>query len=201
MLSRWLRKRAGRLLGPLLLALARCGATPNLITLCSLAVVVAAAGLVALGHPVVGGWLLLVGGLLDALDGGLARLVGRDSEFGAFLDSVSDHLGDFALYLGLLALTLKTGTPHPFLILAALFGSLFGSLVRSRAALLGVDTGEIGAGTRCERILIAFSGLVTGGVGWALWLLALLNNISALQRLVHVLLAVRLRQETGLADE
>src|SRR5512138_1407554 len=145
MLSRWIRTWHSAVLRPLLEVLARLGITANLLTIASLGIVIIAAVLLGSGHTALAAWLLLLGGFLDGLDGELARLAGGPSPFGGFLDSICDHCGDFAIYLGLLWLSLQRGDVLSImLIVVALFGSVFGSHVRSRAALAGIDTKTIG---------------------------------------------------------
>ncbi len=188
MLSRWLRTWDSRVLSPLTRLLARCGIGPNAVTVAGLAAMTLSGIALSQGHLGLGASLLLLGGLLDAVDGELARRLGRESPFGGFLDSVSDHCGDFAVYLGLLWLfsgaNLKT---EVFLIFAAAFGSLFGSHVRSRAAMSGIEAKDVGLFTRCERVLVLALGLYTGRVTAALWVLAVFNNVSAVQRLIHAM--------------
>ena len=82
-------------------ALHAVGLTPNVITIFGFAVCVAGAVLVAFGWPLYGGIVFLAGSILDLFDGGLARLTGRASPFGALLDSVFDRLGEAALFVGL----------------------------------------------------------------------------------------------------
>ena len=77
------------------------GLTPNIITLLGFSVCVAGAALVALGWPLYGGLVFLLGGILDLFDGALARMTGKASPFGALLDSVFDRLGEAALFVGL----------------------------------------------------------------------------------------------------
>src|SRR5207245_7082246 len=121
--------------------------------------------------------------LLDGIDGELARVTNHATKFGAFLDSLCDHSGDFALSLGLLWLYLnKRASTEVVLIFVALFGSMFGSLVRSRAAMVGIETRDVGLVTRFERILLLLVGLFTHWITAALWMLAVLNNLAAFQR-------------------
>src|SRR5207253_10193985 len=109
----------------------------------------------------------------------------RTTKLGAFLDSVCDHSGDFALSLGLLWLYLSNrASTEVVLIFVALFGSMLGSHARSRAGMAGIETKEVGLVTRFERILILSVGLFTPWTTIALWILAVLNPIAALQRII-----------------
>src|SRR5690348_11712366 len=109
MLSRWVRSWYRRPLRPLLAGLARAGVTPTHLTILSLVFVVAAGVALAAGQFALGGALLLAGGVLDGLDGELARALGRETPLGGFIDSIADHCGDFAVHLGLLAWYLGQG--------------------------------------------------------------------------------------------
>lgn len=117
----------------------------------------------------------------------MARTLRIESRFGAFLDSICDHCGDYAIYLGLLWQFLDDSAPVVIvLIFLALFGSMLGSQIRSRAGMVGIDTKTIGLFTRFERTMILFVGLLADQIVAALWLLAVLNNFSAAQRLIYV---------------
>jgi phosphatidylglycerophosphate synthase len=187
MLSRWVRTWDSQLLRPLLVVLARAGLTPNMLTIGSLICLIVAGFVIASGHLLLAGALLLLGGIADGLDGELARQTGRMTPFGAFLDSICDHCGDFAFSLGLLRLYLsEPPETEVFLIVVALFGSMVGSQIRSRAGMVGIQTKDVGLVTRFERILIWAAGIFTAHLPIALWVLAILTNVAALQRMVYV---------------
>jgi len=188
MLSRWVRTWYGRSLKPFLLLLASFGITPTMLTISSLLLMLVSGFVLSQNHLIMGAIFLLLGGLLDGIDGELARVTNHATKFGAFLDSLCDHSGDFALSLGLLWLYLnKRASTEVVLIFVALFGSMFGSLVRSRAAMVGIETRDVGLVTRFERILLLLVGLFTHWITAALWMLAVLNNLAAFQRVFSVL--------------
>lgn len=192
MLSRWIRTWYSALLKPLLTFIAQLGITANTLTVASLFVAIAAGILFAFHKPILGAWVLLFAGFLDGVDGELARITGIQSPFGGFLDSICDHCGDFALYLGLLLPALKKDNfTEVILIFVALFASVFGSHVRSRAGMVGIDTKTIGLFTRCERIFILVIGVLVGQQTPALWALAIFNSFSALQRVIYTIRADR----------
>lgn len=196
MLAKWVRTWDSGFLRPLLLFLARLGITPNALTIASLITIIVSALLLAQGHIILGGGVLLFGGLLDGIDGELARLLNCETQYGAFLDSISDHYGDFAVQFGLLWLYLGSNAPTEImLIFLSLFGSIMGSQVRSRAGMIGIDTKTVGVFTRFERILILVAGLFANKVVLSLWVLAVINNFSAIQRIVFVFQAVRGQRE------
>ena len=190
MLSRWIRTWYSALLRPLLNFIARLGITANMLTIASLLVAILAGVLFASGKTILGAWVLLLAGFLDGIDGELARLTGIQTRFGGFLDSICDHVGDFAIYLGLLFAYLKSDAiTEVILIFVALFASVFGSHVRSRAGMVGIDTKTIGLFTRCERIFILVIGILIGKVMIALWALAIFSSLSALQRVIYTIRA------------
>ncbi len=193
MLGRWLRTWDATVLKPFIWLLARCGVAPDAVTAASLLLMAFSALLLARGMHAAAACSVLAGGLLDALDGELARHLGRDSQLGAFVDSLADHYGDFFVYLGLLWFSLGIGSRvDAVLIFIASFGSLFGSHIRARAEIIGVDLKDVGVCTRCERIILLAAGLLASNVTAALLLLAVLNNVSALQRLFRVVRSVRI---------
>ncbi len=187
MLARWMRTWDARFLRPCVMLMAHHGVRPGMVTLASLALSVISGFTLSQGYLALGACLLLTGGLLDAIDGELARFLKCESQMGGFVDSVSDHCGDFSIYMGLLFFSMERGmTINILLIFIASFGSLFASHVRSRAAMAGVDTRDVGVFTRCERILALALGLLTMRVTIALAVLAIFNNFSAAQRLIYV---------------
>lgn len=184
MLSRWLRKWSPRLLQPFIGLLVSARITANQLTIAGFVLGVATGMLIGAGSLTVAGIVLLISGLLDALDGELARRSGSASPFGAFFDSITDHYGDFAVYIGLVWHALAIGDAALLIsTVCAMFGSLIGSQIRSRAGMLGFDTKDVGIFTRAERIVVSSLALVTGWLTPALAMLAIANNYSALQRL------------------
>jgi phosphatidylglycerophosphate synthase len=139
----------------------------------------------------------MLGGFLDGIDGALARVAGDKSRFGGFLDSICDHCGDFAIYLGLLAASIRRNDSVEIILLfVAMFASVFGSHVRSRAGMIALDTKTIGIFTRFERILLLFFCILLGKITIALWGLAIFNSFSAFQRVIYVLHAYRERRSS-----
>jgi CDP-diacylglycerol--glycerol-3-phosphate 3-phosphatidyltransferase len=188
MLSRLLRKWSSDLWRPFLGVLLRAGITANQLTFAGLIAAMIAGVLIALDAMLAAGIVLLISGTLDALDGALARLGGSDSPYGAFVDSIADHYGDVSVYLGFAWAMLAAGDSlMVMLTLVAMFGSVMGSHIRSRGGLLGIDTKDVGWFTRVERIVVMAAGLLTGFVPAAIVVLAIANNVSALQRLAYCL--------------
>lgn len=165
--------------------LGRLGISPNVLTLVGLAGAAGASGLAAYGHFWQAGLTMLCAGAFDLLDGAVARATDQDSIFGAVLDAVSDRLAEVAMLIGLLA---WFTAPERFdreatiLIAVTISGSLLVSYTRSKAGEYGVRIRD-GFGTRFERVVILAIGLFAGEVIAVLWILAVLTNATALQRL------------------
>ena len=188
MLSRLLRRWSPELMRPVIRLMTGAKITPNQLTLAGLALAAIAGALVAAGLPLLAGFALLLSGVLDALDGELARQSNAETPFGAFLDSIADHYGDFAVYLGVAWQAVHAGDQVlMLLVVVAMFGSLVGSQIRSRAGMMGLETKDVGIFTRAERIIVLVVGFATGLLLPAIALLAFANNFSALQRLGYIM--------------
>jgi CDP-diacylglycerol--glycerol-3-phosphate 3-phosphatidyltransferase len=188
----WVRRKAEALMS----ALARMPVTPNQLTVIGLALTFLAAVLAALGYLRWAGVVLIFAGTFDILDGALARSTRRSYPYGAFLDSTLDRYSEGAMYIGLLAYFISAGGPiQRWLVLAtgaALAGSFLVSYVRARAQSLGF-TCETGLFARPERVVVTVIGLLFGGVVLyaVVFLLAILTNLTALQRIREVWLQGR----------
>jgi len=171
--------------------LTRTGLSPNALTVFGFLMTLAVAWVLYTGRFFLGGFLVLLSGSLDFLDGALARATGRSTKFGAFLDSTLDRFSEAVLFLGLLAYYAGQGAyQESILIGAALTGSMLTSYTRARAEGLGL-AGEVGFFTRTERVVLLAIGLIVGN--WSdlamvvvLWILAVLTNLIAVQRIFHV---------------
>jgi archaetidylinositol phosphate synthase len=129
---------------------------------------------------------LLISGFCDALDGALARIYGETTIFGGFLDSLLDRYADAFVLCGIIL----GGLCHPFWGLTALTGSLLVSYVRARAEAKGVKMEAVGITERAERILIivitSFLSVVwLEALSWGVIVLAVLANLTVLQRVIH----------------
>jgi phosphatidylglycerophosphate synthase len=188
----WVRRHAQRLMS----AVSRLPVTPNQITVVGTAITFLAAALVAMGQLRWGGVVLAIGGTFDILDGALARSTRRSYPYGAFLDSTLDRYSEGAMYIGLAAyFSTVGGEIGRWLIIgtaAALAGSFLVSYVRARAQSLGF-TCETGIFARPERVVVTVVGLVFGGyvLYGVVFLLAILTNLTALQRIREVWLQGR----------
>ncbi len=177
-----LRSIFGNLLSKISEYLSRLGFTPNLITIIGMLGNLAAGFVVAGGHLQAGGWIVLLFGPLDALDGALARLHGEPRPFGALLDSLSDRSSEIAIMFGLLIFFLKNDNfLGCILVFIALTGSIMVSYVRARAQALGCDP-KAGFLTRVERYMVTALSLILGQPVVGLWILAFFTYVTVFQR-------------------
>ncbi|MBN1437825.1 MAG: CDP-alcohol phosphatidyltransferase family protein [Anaerolineales bacterium] len=167
-------------------ALGRLGISPNAVTLLGLAGSAAGAVLLALGKIPLGGWVILLSGATDALDGTLARLQGKASRFGAFLDSTADRFSEFFLFAGLgVHFALGADVLGVGLTFAAAIGSVMVSYEKARAEALGFEC-KVGLLTRMERYMVLCPLLILNLPLAAVGAVAVLGNFTALQRIWHV---------------
>ena len=181
----WVRAQALRLVPVLRLF----GLTPNMLTMIGLVITGASAVLIALGHLVAGGAVLLLAAVFDILDGAVARVTGKVYRYGAFLDSTTDRYAEGFTYIALLYYYVANGhrTVEPVLVIAALNGSLLVSYVRARAQSLGF-VADGGLLARPERVVLIVLGLLVADqlLLPVLWILAILTNLTAVQRIWFV---------------
>jgi CDP-diacylglycerol--glycerol-3-phosphate 3-phosphatidyltransferase len=187
------RVGTSRLLEPLARTLLRLGVSPDAVTLAGTAgVVVGAVGFAARGQFLVAVLIVTGFGLVDLVDGAMARARGYSTRFGALLDSSMDRVADGAAFGSLVWWYAVTGE-RPTLVAAliCLVAAQIIPYVKARAQGLGMDC-DVGLAERAERlVLVGLGGLATGlGVGWALpaalWLLAALTLVTVAQRILHV---------------
>ncbi len=162
------------------------GLTPNQLTLGGLALNFITGLVFANGLFFLGGLLMLLAGIGDMLDGPLARVTGRASRFGAFLDSTVDRYSDFFLFSGIALFYAKSGLGGAFLlVMAILMGSFVTSYAKARAENL-IPACGVGIFERTERILVLAVGtLITPLLPLALWVLAIGTNATAIHRIVY----------------
>ncbi len=181
-----MRFRFRGVLDPIGAFLNRIGLMPNTMTILGLIGNTVGAILLAQGRMTAGGLIILAMGPVDALDGTMARLRGEPSEFGAFVDSVTDRYSELVIFGGLLIYYVLQGNWTAALVTyLAAAGSVLVSYVRARASSLGYDT-KVGILTRMERYLVLAPTLVFNIPLVGLWIIAILANITALQRIWDV---------------
>ena len=181
-----MRKRFKGVLDPIAAFLNRLGLHPNTVTILGLIGNTIGAYFLATGHMTIGGLLILAMGPVDALDGTMARLRGEASNFGAFVDSVTDRYSELVIFGGLLFYYVQQGNAlYASLAYLAAAGAILVSYTRARSQSLGLDT-KVGILTRMERYIVLAPLLVLNQPVIALWILAIFANITALQRILDV---------------
>ena len=164
----------------------RLGLTPNMVTGLGLLGNTIGAIYLARGEMLTGGLWIALMTPVDALDGTMARLRGESSDFGAFVDSVSDRYSELIIYGGLLYHFLVRGELlGGMLTFGAAAGSVLVSYVKARAEGLGYEA-RVGLLTRAERYLVLAPSLIFNQLNIGLGILALFANITALQRVWYV---------------
>lgn len=162
------------------------GLTPNAMTILGLIGNTIGAVFLARGQMTIGGIIILLMGPIDALDGTMARLRGMDSNFGAFVDSVTDRYSELVIFGGLLYYYATTGnTLGIILVYLAAAGSVLVSYIRARGQSLGWDT-KVGILTRMERYLVLAPTLILNIELWGILIIAIFANITAFQRIYDV---------------
>jgi CDP-diacylglycerol--glycerol-3-phosphate 3-phosphatidyltransferase len=183
--------------------LARSGVTPNTLTVIGLLLSIVTAVVVAQGFLLAAGLLVLFAGIFDMFDGAMARVSNTATTFGAFLDSTLDRYSESIILFGLLYYALQRPLLHDTLwplapeqqwmialIFIAVVGSLMVSYAKARAEGLGLEC-KTGLLARPERVVILALGLLLSGffpaaLMWALALLAIFSNVTAIERIVYV---------------
>jgi len=164
----------------------RIGITPNMMTMIGLLGNVIGAWFLAQGDMLLGGIFVLVCTPFDALDGTMARLRGEASDFGAFVDSVTDRYSELFILGGLLYHFIQVNDQlSAFAVYLAAAGSVLVSYVKARADSLKFDA-NTGILTRMERYLVIAPLLLFNLPSLAAWIVAVLANMTALQRIWKV---------------
>ena len=200
LLGRYLRHYIMWVLGPWERALVRWRVTPNALTFASFVVACVSGVAFALGNFGAGGWLYLLTGILDILDGRIARATGMVTKGGAFFDSVMDRYAELVVFSGLAIFYRNSWALYVALVAA--IGSIMVSYTRARGEALGVEV-NIGTMQRPERLF--YLGVISGlspivetlfghgalppfvPVVVALALLGASANVTAIRRISHTL--------------
>jgi CDP-diacylglycerol--glycerol-3-phosphate 3-phosphatidyltransferase len=175
--------------------LARSRVTPNALTAGGVLLCTAGAVVVyfeyrnELAAFWTGAALFIVGSILDILDGALARTSGKATPFGAFVDSMTDRVSEGVMLASIALVFMREGNQIALAFtFAAAVGSFLVSYARAKAEILGLR-GDVGLGSRAERVVVISAGLILapwGGLQWAIYLLAVTAWLTVIQRLLHV---------------
>lgn len=187
-----------RSLDPLIDKLAHFKVSPNSITLLGLTFIASGSVLLYLDMRYYGATLLIIGALMDTIDGHLARKTGNQSTFGAFLDSTVDRISDALPFCAFILIYAETGEYLYVLItLIALISSFLVSYTRARAEALGVK--EMGGlFERSERWIVLLLGILTHLETIALLIIAIGSSYTSFQRIKT---AERLLKSGGATDD
>jgi CDP-diacylglycerol--glycerol-3-phosphate 3-phosphatidyltransferase len=166
--------------------LARWNISPDLVTYVGLVLTIGVAALAVVGEFRWAGIAYIFAAICDAMDGTLARVSGKGSRFGAFLDSTIDRFEESIVFLGLTIYYARVGgeLEIPF-ILAATVGSLMVSYTRARAEAVGAAC-KVGFMTRVPRVTIMIIGMILNQILITLIILTATTLFTAFHRMVHV---------------
>ncbi len=169
--------------------------TPDMLSIAGLTLCVAGAVMVGFEERNeylffwLGGALFIAGSIADILDGALARAASKGTVFGAFLDSTFDRLGEAAMLTAIGLAFMRDGNEVALVAaFAAVIGSMLVSYTRAKAEALGLK-GDVGFGSRLERVVIISVGLGLAPWGWLQWpiyLLAAMAWVTVVQRMLYV---------------
>ena len=162
---------------------AATGLSPNFWTVVGLIVALSSAVVYGMGIEfglIIGGILLLVSGFFDMVDGQVARVTGKTSKKGEYLDSMFDKISEVAIFLGILV----GGYAEPYLVLLAITLSLLVSYARAKSDIINVKLQGIGIGESAERLLvIAIIGII-GFMDYAVIIVIIIAGITLVQRMI-----------------
>lgn len=170
-------------LDPVVIILKNMGISPNTLSIIGLIMSISAGFCFGIGSFVCASLSLAVAGLFDLLDGKLARTQ-KTTNFGAFLDSSLDRYGDSFVFCGIAYHYIGKSDALVIVSLCSLIGAFLTSYTKARAEKW-IEMESVGILERPERvILLIIGGLLRMDI--VLWLLAILSNITAFQRIFYV---------------
>lgn len=185
-LTDWARDRASIITTPIAQVLGRMGVHPNTLTIIGMTLQTGIAVLFSFGYIQLAGVLLLICSPIDALDGALARVMNKQSRFGAFLDSTLDRVADMMLIVGLIIYHVRINLFLPAaLFLVSLAAAMMVSYVRARAEALKF-TCKVGILTRMERVVMIAILSAFGLTVPLAFLLSFLSIVTMFQRIFHI---------------
>lgn len=163
---------------------ASTGLSPNFWTVVGLVIALASAVVYGMGMEfglIIGGILLLVSGFFDMVDGQVARVTGKTSKKGEYLDSMFDKISEVAIFLGILV----GGYAEPYLVLLAITLSLLVSYARAKSDLINIKLQGIGIGERAERLLVIAVIGIFGFMDYAVVIVVIIAGITLIQRMIY----------------
>ncbi|MQG84953.1 MAG: CDP-alcohol phosphatidyltransferase family protein [SAR202 cluster bacterium] len=168
---------------PIVTFLHKLKISPNLLSVFGLILGIIAAVFIALDDLILAALFLIIGAIADLFDGSLARKFNKETDFGAFLDSVIDRVQELSIFIGATYLLIsKENYEWAILPVLTLGLSFLVSYSRARGEGLGIQTKDSGIVTRPERLLILIIGLITNQFIIAMMIVSLTSLISFIQR-------------------
>ena len=166
------------------------GIHPNTLTLIGVLINIGAAFALGTGRFVLGGVIMLIAAIFDFIDGKVAHITGKQSQFGAFWDSTLDRFSDLVLFLGLIHLYSNLHRTDYVMVaaLAAIF-SIMISYARARAESL-IEKCKVGFMERPERIVLFWIGAFTNRMAAVLWVILVLSVVTVVNRIHYTYLAL-----------
>jgi CDP-diacylglycerol--glycerol-3-phosphate 3-phosphatidyltransferase len=166
------------------------GISPNTLTLIGVLINCAAGFALAHNHFVLAGVIMICANIFDFIDGKVAFITGRQSEFGAFWDSTLDRFSDLALFTGLIWLYAKLGrTDYVLITTLTLIFAIMTSYARARAECL-IEKCKVGFMERPERIVLFMIGAFTNRMTAVLWVILVLSILSVANRIHYTYLVL-----------
>jgi CDP-diacylglycerol--glycerol-3-phosphate 3-phosphatidyltransferase len=204
MLGSYIGAGCQRIINGMVRALARLNPDPNLLTVIGLFINIVAAVLYGFGEFFYAGLVMIAANIFDMLDGRLARLTGRVTKFGAFLDSSLDRLSDMVTFLGIIIFYARDTQYHSTLYAAltgaALIGSVMVSYTSARAESL-IPKCDVGFFRRPERVVLLIIGSLTvwpesqspflNKMPATIWLMTIMSYWTFFHRLYHTRRMIR----------
>jgi archaetidylinositol phosphate synthase len=159
--------------------------SPNSLTVSGACSAFIASLIIAFDHPIAGAVVLAISGLLDLMDGAVARNTNNVTPFGGFLDSVLDRYSDLLVMCGILVYFVRRH--DVFDVLATSVAAIGVAIIpyakaRAEAAHLASNTGLL---ERPERLFILLCGLFSGFLSYAVVILAVFTHVTVFQRIIH----------------
>lgn len=200
MLGAGIGRGAMRIIDAMVRGLASLGIPPNVLTLIGVTINLACGVLFGFGEFFWAGVVLIVANLFDMLDGNVARLTGRVTKYGSFLDSTLDRLSDMASFLGIMVFyardTAHHSTLNVFLGGVGMIASVLVSYTTARSEGLGVKA-NVGFLQRPERVVLFIIGALStwswtsenffaNRMPQVLWVLAVGSMWTLVQRMIYI---------------